>query len=179
MPPKLPSQLATTLLHTPLRPSLHRLACPATRSRCLALRQLSTTPALRKKGGGKQEQKRTVEVNSAKTAGKDDAHDFSGFHDEIEKVTNFLKGELSRLKAGGLDLEAIEELRLNLGTSGGGGGGGPKKDGARAGGKNKGDMVKLGDVAQVVPRGRTVVIMVGEKEVCLLHHQGERPINGH
>ena len=30
---------------------------------------------------------------------------------------------------------------------------------------NKGARVKLGDVAQVVPKGRTVQVVVGEKEV--------------
>ena len=131
-----------------------------------ARRGLSTTTTLLKKGGGKQEQKRTVEINSAKTEGRDDARDFSIYRHEIDKTIDVLEKELSKLRAGGLDLEAIEALNVNLGSSGGGGGGDPKKDGSRSGGKGKGDRVKLGDVAQVVPRGRIVVIMVGEKEVC-------------
>lgn len=133
---------------------------------CSAHRRLSTSPYLLKKGGGKQEQKRTVELNASKTAGRDDAHDFSGFHQEIDKAVNFLKRELSKLKAGGLDLEAIESLKVNISPRGGSGGGGPKKDGSRSGRQEKEEVVKVGDVAQVVPRGRIVVIMVGEKDVC-------------
>ena len=167
MPPKLPFRPATTLLRPPALVQTYRFAALSGCSSC-ALRCISTTRPVLKKGGGKQEQKRTVEVNSAKTANKDDAHDFSGFQHEIDKATDYLKIELSKLRAGGLDLEAIEALRLNLSTPGGSGGGGPKKDGARSGGKTRGDIVMLGDVAQVVPRGRVVVVMVGEKEVRFL-----------
>jgi len=169
---KLALPTATTFVRTSARCSIYRSALAPICHRCAAVRELSTTAPLLKKGGGKHEQKRTVEISSAKTASKDDAHDFSGFQHEIDKATDYLKSELSKLRAGGLDLVAIEALRVNLGTSGGGGGGGPKKDGARSGTKGKVDMARLGDVAQVVPRGRIVIIMVGEKEVNLLltHH---------
>ena len=161
------TELRRTSLHQCARFSLRRYTC----SKCLLdphyspLRQLSSSPRLLRKGGGKQEQKRTVEINAAKTAGKDDAHDFSNYHQKIEKATNYLKRELSKLKAGGLDLDAIESLKVNLSVSGGGGGGGPKDDGSRSGAKGKGEIVHLGDVAQVVPRGRLVIIMVAEKNV--------------
>jgi len=168
---KLAFTTANTLVHTPARFTIYRTAVAPVCHHCAAVRRLSTTPPLFKKGGGKQEQKRTVEINSAKTASRDDAHDFSGFQHEIDKATDYLKSELSKLRAGGLDLEAIEALKISLGTSRGGGGGGPKKDGARAGGKGRVDTLRLGDVAQVVPRGRIVVIMVGEKEVILLFMQ--------
>jgi len=182
---KLAFPTATTLVRSSARFTIHRSASAPICHRCAALRGLSTTSTLLKKGGGKQEQKRTVEINSAKSAGSDDAHDFSGFQHEIDKATDYLKSELSKLRAGGLDLEAIEALRVNLGTSGGAKGGGSKKDGPRSGGKGKSDTVKLGDVAQVVPRGRIVVIMVGEKEVKLLfmhhcgHWQSHISIRGH
>ena len=155
-----------TLRLTLVRSSIYAIPAPLFANHSGAHRGLSTTTALLKKGGGKQEQKRTVEINSAKTEGRDDARDFSGYYYEIDKATDFLKNELSKLRAGGLDLEAIEALNVNLGSSGGAGGDGPKKDGSRSGGKGKGGTVKLGDVAQVVPRGRIVVIMIGEKEVC-------------
>lgn len=167
---------ATTLVRTSARFTIYRSAVTPICHRHAALRRLSFTPPRRKKGGGKQEQKRTVEINSVKSAGRDDALDFSGFQHEIDKATDYLKSELSKLRAGGLDLKAIEALRVSLGTSVGGKGGGPKKDGARSGGKGKSDTVKLGDVAQVVPRGRIVVIMIGEKEVNppLMHHYCHR-----
>jgi len=182
---KLAFPTATTLVRSSARFTIHRSASAPICHRCAALRGLSTTSTLLKKGGGKQEQKRTVEINSAKSAGSDDAHDFSGFQHEIDKATDYLKSELSKLRAGGLDLEAIEALRVNLGTSDRAKGGGSKKDGPRSGGKGKSDTVKLGDVAQVVPRGRIVVIMVGEKEVKLLfmhhcgHWQSHISIRGH
>lgn len=86
------------------------------------------------------------------------------------------------MKAGGIDLEAVEKVRVNIG--GGQGkevGAANAKDGKRKGegkrGKGKGGKeeddgsgtamtVALGEVAQVVKKGREVVIMVGEKEVC-------------
>ena len=159
-------QSSRTLRLNFFRSSIYSIPAPLVASYSGAHRGLSTTTALLKKGGGKQEQKRTVKINSAKTEGRDDASDFSDYRHEIGKATDFLKNELSKLRAGGLDLDAIEALNVNVGSSGGGGGGGSKKDSSRSGGKGKGDTVKLGDVAQVVPRGRIVVIMVGEKEVC-------------
>lgn len=171
---KLAFPTVTTLVSISARFNIYRSAFAPICHRHAALRRLSSTPPRRKKGGGNQEQKRTVEINSAKSAGRDDPHDFSGFRHEIDKATDYLKSELSKLRPGGLDLEAIEALRVSLSTSGGGKGGSSKKDGARSGGKGKSDTVKLGDVAQVVPRGRIVVIMIGEKEVNLLlkHHCG-------
>ena len=97
-----------------------------------------------------------MELNAAKTASNDDARDFSAFKSEIEKATTFLRAELAKLKAGGLDLEAVEGLRVTLG---------PGKGDAGGKGRVKGQVVRLGDVGQVVPRGRVVVVMVGEKEV--------------
>ena len=107
--------------------------------------------------------------NAAKTAGNDDARDFSAFQAEIDKASEHLKSELSKLKAGGLDLEAIEALRVNLGAGKGDAGTGPAggKGRGKGDGKGKGEVVKVGDVAQVVPRGRMVVIMVGEKDVSI------------
>ncbi|KAG7005935.1 hypothetical protein G7Y79_00017g043170 [Physcia stellaris] len=127
---------------TPAPPSLRRLPHlplpylrpppprPPLCLRCsLAARPLSTTPPLRKKGGGKQDQKRTVELNAAKTASNDDARDFSAFKTEIEKATTVMLGP-----------------------------------GKGRGGEGGRQVVRLGDVGQVVPRGRVVVVMVGEKE---------------
>lgn len=79
----------------------------------------------------------------------------------------YLKSELSKLKAGGLDLEAIEGLKVDFGTAKGDAGRGPAagKGRNKGDGKARGEVVRVGDVAQVVPRGRVVVVMVGEKDV--------------
>lgn len=86
-----------------------------------------------------------------------------------------MRSELAKIKAGGRNAEEIEGLRVVLGKEDGGGGGGDvgkgtgdKVGGGRGGGKGKADRqggVKLGDVANVVARGRNVGVMVGEKDV--------------
>jgi ribosome recycling factor len=68
----------------------------------------------------------------------------------IEKLTH----DLSQLRSGGrLNPDVVEGLKVQLGTSG--------KDGH---GK---ESVKLGDIAQVVPRGRMLQVICGEAEVRL------------
>ena len=49
-------------------------------------------------------------------------------------------------------MESIESIRVNLGK-------GKGKE------KSRSDVVRVGDVASVVARGRNVVVMVGEKDV--------------
>ena len=162
----------------PIRLDLHPLGFwkitrsrPASQSLCLrcalTLRPLSLSHSLLRKGGGKQDQKRTLEVNAAKTASNDDAHDFSDFKTEIDKAVNYLKSELSKLKAGGLDLEAIEALKVNFGTSKGDAGTGSKdvKGRGKDSGKARGEVVSVGDIAQIAPKGRVVIVMAGEKDV--------------
>lgn len=63
---------------------------------------------------------------------------------------DLLKKQITAVRKGGRDAAAIEELRVSLTKSGGG-------------------TVKLGDVAQVVPRGRVLAVVVLEKEVWLLY----------
>ena len=59
-----------------------------------------------------------------------------------------LKHDLSKIKAGGKDPEVIENVRVRLN-------------------KAEKETVKLGDVASVVPRGRNVAVLVGEKDVSI------------
>lgn len=60
------------------------------------------------------------------------------------------------IRAGGLDAEKIEGLRVKLAKQAG--------------------VVRVGEVAQVVQRGRVMVVMVGEKEVCVeLFFDGRLP----
>lgn len=137
----------------------------------LLLRPLTTTPPLQRNASlGKLDSYRTVELNATETNEDDNPRDFSAFKTEIEKATAYLRSELAKLKTGGLDLEAIEALKVNFGGVGNGGGRG-REDGKREmgrGGAGQGkerNTVMLGDVAQVVPKGRVVVVMVAEKEV--------------
>jgi len=63
----------------------------------------------------------------------------------IEKLTH----DLSQLRGGGkLNPEVVESLKVQLGTAGEGK-----------------ESVKLGDIAQVVPRGRMMNVVCGEEAV--------------
>jgi ribosome recycling factor len=79
---------------------------------------------------------------------KDDQLDFSQLQCEIADAVLKLKNEMSKLRTGGrFNAEAIESLRLSLAK----------------GNKNN---VRVGDLAQVVPKGgRTLMILVGEEDV--------------
>lgn len=77
-----------------------------------------------------------------------DPFDYTQLHNGIADAMTRLKEDLQKLRSGGrFNPEVIEQLRVNI-----------------VKGSNK--TVKLGEVAQVVPKGgRSVVIIVGEEEV--------------
>ena len=108
----------------------------------------------------------------------DDPGNFSAMKDEISLIAGRLREDLKKIKAGGLDVDAIESLRVRLKDSSGGvTGGGKGVKGAKSKGSG-GEDVRLGDVAQVIPRGRVVVVSVGEKDVShLFYFQTERYIS--
>lgn len=85
-----------------------------------------------------------------------------------------------KIKAGGRNAEEIEGLRVVLGNGAGKGSGDGKGKGEKGKGKgDRGESVKLGDVASVVARGRNVGVLVGEKDVRLHlphHHHQSRPL---
>ena len=90
----------------------------------------------------------------------DDPGDFSTLEEEITSIKDGLREELKKIKAGGIDIEAVENVRVRLK-----GEGASVKGGKGSKSKSAGNEVRIKDIAQVVPRGRVVVIMVGEKEV--------------
>ena len=159
MPVKLPTALTDSVLRPYVSPILPRpllQACyrcsvllPANQPlprRLHPLRTLTTTPVLSKKGG-KQESKRTVPLNAEKTKGLD-PFDFSDLEAAVARAHERLKHDLSKIKAGGKDPEVIENVRVRLT-------------------KGEKQTEKLGDVASVVPRGRNVAVLVGEKDVSI------------
>ncbi|TKA77030.1 hypothetical protein B0A49_02313 [Cryomyces minteri] len=76
----------------------------------------------------------------------DDPFDFSVLEADIVKVHERLQHELKKLRSGGrFNPEVLEALRVHL----------------VKGGK---ESVRLGDVAQVIPKGRVVQLIVGEKD---------------
>lgn len=130
---------ASTTLNThpqPQQHSLHR-------------RPFTTTPALLKKGGkAARDESKSQAAASKDAAPADDPADFSALEADIAAAVTRLKDDLSKLRAGGrFNPELLENLRVQ-----------PDKSSA--------SKVRLSDVAQVVPKGRTVQVLVGEKDVC-------------
>jgi len=90
----------------------------------------------------------TVDFSHSDTAAAAaDPLDLSLLHDGIAEALQRLKDDFSKLRAGGrLNPEVIENLRVHL-----------------KGGK---ESVRLGDLAQVIPKGgRMLTIMVGEEDL--------------
>ncbi|KAI4184588.1 MAG: hypothetical protein L6R41_004642 [Letrouitia leprolyta] len=75
--------------------------------------------------------------------------DFSAFEREIEKIVEGLRDEVRRIRPGGLSVEDVENVKVTL---------------KKANDKGQKMVVKVGEMAQVVARGRTMVVLVGEKE---------------
>jgi ribosome recycling factor len=104
----------------------------------------------------------------AKKAAIEDPFDVSALRTAVRKTQERLAADLAKLKPGGkFNPQLLEELRVTLGGGSGGGSGSSK--GGRSGGDKgaKNATARLGDVAQVIPRGRTIVVMMAEKEVGL------------
>jgi ribosome recycling factor len=79
----------------------------------------------------------------------DEAYDVSGLEAQVLKAIEKLTHDLSQLRGGGkLSPEVVESLKVQLGTAGQGK-----------------ETVRLGDIAQVVPRGRMMNVVCGEEAV--------------
>lgn len=109
----------------------------------------STTPHLFKKGGKAAREEKASAQKDSGSATAEDPSDFSALEADIAAAVERLKDDLSKLRAGGrFNPEVLENLRVQ-----------PEKSSA--------EKVKLGDLAQVVPKGRTVQVLVGEKDVSM------------
>lgn len=117
------------------------------------IRSFSSSTTLHKKAG-KANKAHTVSdstppVNdlSGSTAA-DEAYDMSGLEARILKAIERLTHDLSQLRSGGrLNPEIVESLKVTIGT-----------------GKEGKETVRLGDIAQVVPKGRLLNVMVGDQQ---------------
>ena len=105
-------------------------------------------PLLKNKRDGEKGNKRSPNDAATNPATELDPFDFSELEAGIQRALERLKDELSKLRAGGrFNPDIVEALRVSLT-------------------KGSKETVRLGDLAQVVPRGgRTVVVLVGEKDV--------------
>ncbi|KAF2248009.1 ribosome recycling factor [Trematosphaeria pertusa] len=123
-----------------------------------ATRSLTTSPSLHKKAGKANKSHARTDSSPPVAPGRagqltpaDEAYDLSGLEAQILKAMEKLTHDLSQLRSGGrLNPEIVEGLKVQLGMAG--------KDGH---GK---ETVRLGDIAQVVPRGRVLNVIVGEAE---------------
>ncbi|KAH9843350.1 ribosome recycling factor [Teratosphaeria destructans] len=109
-----------------------------------------TSSCLLAKKGAKQareEKQSSPSSSSGKgSAASDDPFDFSALEADIAAAIDRLKTDLSKLRAGGrFNSEVLENLRVQ-----------PEKGSSQT--------VKLNDLAQVIPKGRIVQILVGETE---------------
>ncbi|KAH9859534.1 hypothetical protein IAQ61_011315 [Plenodomus lingam] len=133
---------------TSIRPRTHALK-PQTTTRAFCL-----SPTLHKKAGkankahARTEGSSTPPVNNTGAmTPTDEAYDVSGLETEILKAIEKLTHDLSLLRSGGkMNPEVVEALKVQLGTV--------------SEGK---ESVRLGDIAQVVPRGRVLNIVCGEE----------------
>lgn len=114
------------------------------------LRAFSTSPSLLKKkdkkskGGGSE----SASSSSEPAVGGEDPFDFSAFEDSIKRAIETLKTDVSKIRTGGrLNPEVIENFKVVVD-------------------KSKKETVRLGDLAQVIPKGgRMVTVLVGDEEV--------------
>lgn len=113
----------------------------------------NTTPTYKKGGKAAREASRSDSSSSSSSAapatavGSEDPFDFSALESDINDAVEKLKTDLSQLRQGGrFNPQVLESLRVQL---------------------KQGGPVKLGDLAQVVPKGRVVQVVVGEQEVRL------------
>jgi len=110
-------------------------------------RAFSQTPLLLKKKG-KAEREKAEEAAEKASGVVEDPFDFSTLETGIEKSLERLKNDLSKLRTGGrFNPEALENVRVHLR-------------------KESKATERLGDLAQVLPKGgRSLMVLVGEQEV--------------
>ncbi|KAL8679145.1 MAG: hypothetical protein Q9186_004536 [Xanthomendoza sp. 1 TL-2023] len=154
--------LFSILTRTSLRPrsqppySLSTQCRSTLRARPLFNNQaFSTQRPLCKKQGGKGASKNTVELNASKIDNDNaDPLDFSALEGEITKIVENLNADVRGIRAGGIDIGAVEDAWVTL------------KNMSTSGAKKSSEtkvVVRARDLCQVVSRGRTLVLMVGDK----------------
>ncbi|KAL1960763.1 hypothetical protein VTO42DRAFT_6593 [Malbranchea cinnamomea] len=106
-------------------------------------RSFSTTLPLSKK----KKHKSDNDSNAAASPSAEDPFDFSSLEETIKNAVEKFRAEVSKLRAGGrLNPEVLESLRVTVN-------------------KSTKETARLGDLAQVIPKGgRMVTILVGEED---------------
>ncbi|CAK1363842.1 unnamed protein product [Cercospora beticola] len=125
------------------RPATRLIQSTATQG---GIKSFSSSASLCKKGGKAAREEKKAETKGKGDAAAEDPYDFTDLEKDISNALERLKTDLSKLRAGGrFNPEVVENLRVQ-----------PDKQ--------SNQTVKLNDVAQVIPKGRTVQILVGEKD---------------
>ncbi|PYH77850.1 putative Hsp70 chaperone [Aspergillus uvarum CBS 121591] len=149
-------RLITKAMATPLSASSTQDCCTLTLKRASLLlmpipeyRSFSNSTSLHKK---KDKSRSSSSAAAEDRAPKDslasgDPYDLSQLHDGISAALSSLKDDLSKLRGGGrFDIDAIESLRVQLSKA------------------NK-ETLRLGDLAQVIPKGgRMVTVLAAEED---------------
>ncbi|KAJ5166539.1 uncharacterized protein N7482_005320 [Penicillium canariense] len=110
-------------------------------------RNFANSPALYKKKDKAAKKSQTSDAESNAATPLEDPFDLSPLHSGISTAVSRLKDDLSKLRAGGrFNTTTLEGLKVQLS-------------------KDSHDSVRLGDLAQVVPKGgRMVTILAAEEE---------------
>ncbi|CAP98309.1 hypothetical protein E8E15_002662 [Penicillium rubens] len=113
----------------------------------LNVREFTNSPALyKKKDKAKKASASASEPEESSSAPSEDPFDLSQLHNGISTAVARLKDDLSKLRAGGrFNTAVLESLRVQLS-------------------KDSKDSVKLGDLAQVVPKGGRMVTLLAAEE---------------
>jgi len=138
----------STIVNRTKRPSLKHNVSQKPTSRCLnAPRSFCQTSITYKKGGKAAREEKHPSVGE-KSSAAEDPYDFSTLEAGIQKALTKLQDDLSKLRTGGrFNPELLEGVRVQLY-------------------KDHRQSIRLGDLAQVVPKGgKSVVVLVGEADV--------------
>ncbi|KAI9680077.1 MAG: hypothetical protein M1817_005093 [Caeruleum heppii] len=153
------------VIRSPIAPAVtdhenDRASLPQFRPTFVSVHSFSTSPSLSKKSSKASKQAYgapSPAASSPATPGKDDPFDLSALTKSIADALTKLEDTLSKLRSGGrFNPEVLEGLRVEI----------VKGQGSRGAEAKQQEKVKvrLGDLAQVVPKGRMVQVMVGEAE---------------
>ncbi|KAJ5139125.1 uncharacterized protein N7515_003973 [Penicillium bovifimosum] len=131
----------------PRKPSSLSLLSQSQRAGHLNRRNFANSPALyKKKDKAKRASASTSDQEENAAVSFEDPFDLSQLHNGISTAVARLKDDLSKLRAGGrFNTTLLESLRVQLS-------------------KDSKDSVKLGDLAQVVPKGGRMVTLLAAEE---------------
>ncbi|RAH46931.1 ribosome-recycling factor [Aspergillus brunneoviolaceus CBS 621.78] len=140
--------IAPIISSSPLT-GLHRLSAQHKVAGVLEYRNFSNSAALHKKKDKLRSSSSAVADDRAlkDSLSSGDPYDLSQLHDGISTALSSLKDDLSKFRGGGrFDINAIESLRVQLS-------------------KAKKETLRLGDLAQVIPKGgRMVTVLAAEED---------------